>query len=64
MQYFYIVGDDLTMFKATKVILFALDTEDTSVTGIITGQLWMENLYMSAIIKNLMSSSTSHYHSK
>lgn len=25
----------------TKIILFALGTEDTNVTGVITGQLWM-----------------------
>ena len=42
----------------TKIILFALDTEDTSVTGVITGhwsQLWMVNSCTSAIIKNLMA---------
>ena len=28
--------------NGTKVILFALDTEDTSVTGVITGH-WVDN---------------------
>lgn len=40
--------------NGTKVILFALDTEDTSVTGVITGQLWMANSCISVTIKNLM----------
>nr|DAF11854.1 MAG TPA: hypothetical protein [Bacteriophage sp.] len=39
----------------TKIILFALDTEDTSVAGVITGQLWMANSYISVTIKNLMA---------
>ena len=39
----------------TKIILFALDTEDTSVTGLVIGQLWMVNSCTSAIIKNLMA---------
>lgn len=34
----------------TKVILFALDTEDTSVTGVITGRLWMVDSCISVII--------------
>lgn len=37
--------------NGTKVILFALDTEDTSVIG----QLWMANSCISVTIKNLMA---------